>query len=140
MENGIAFRKRNFGVHAINRRGRSDRDFFDAGEPGRFQQIHRAFHIHALIQRRFLEARTHSGARGKMDDLIELYTAEGFTQCSTVGEVSMNKFKWLRQRLDVADIAALNLRIVKRIEIVEGPNGMAGMKQSLAYMRANEAC
>lgn len=35
-------------------------------------------------------------------------------------------------------IAPFDRRIVKRVKIVEGPNGVAGTQQSLANMRANK--
>jgi hypothetical protein len=41
--------------------------------------------------------------------------------------------------LDIAQVALLNERVIEGIEVNEGPDGMPGMEQPLAAMRANEA-
>ena len=50
----------------------------------------------------------------------------------------MHKFKWLRQRLDFAEIAAFDLRIVKVVKVIVGPNGMARAEQTLAHVGTNK--
>ena len=51
----------------------------------------------------------------------------------------MNKFEWLRQRLDFANISALELRIVKRVQVIERPNAVAALKQPFTNVRADES-
>jgi len=41
--------------------------------------------------------------------------------------------------LEVAQVALLEARVVEGIEVIKRPDGMAGMEQALADMRANEA-
>ena len=43
------------------------------------------------------------------------------------------------KRLDGAQIGALDLRVVKVVEVVERPDRVARVEQSLANMRADEA-
>ena len=136
---GSALVERHLRVHAINRRGRGDDDFFDAIFPGRFEQVDRAFDVDALVKRRLGEAGPHAGPRSEVDDLVELHAAEQFVERRAVAQVAMDEFEGFGQRLDVAEVPAFELRVVKRVEVIEGPDGVAVMQQPFADMRTDEA-
>jgi hypothetical protein len=51
----------------------------------------------------------------------------------------VDEFKRLGERLDVAEIAAFELRVVGSIEVVERPDRVAVMQQPLANVRTDEA-
>jgi hypothetical protein len=50
----------------------------------------------------------------------------------------VDEFKRLGERLDVAEIAAFELRVVGNIEVVERPDRVAVVQQALANVRADE--
>jgi hypothetical protein len=72
------------------------------------------------------------GARGEMDDLIEFYGRKKFIERGWVGEVAVAKFKGLGERLDFAEVAALELRVVEIVQVVEGPDAVAVAEEAFA--------
>ena len=73
-----------------------------------------------------------------MDDLIELHRGKEFVHRVRIAKVAVKKFKRLGKRLDVAEIGALDLRIVKAVQIIKRPNAMAIAEQAFANVRADE--
>ena len=72
-KNRVALAERHLGIHAIDGRRRRDGDFLDAGFARGFEDIDRAFDIHALVKRRLFQARPHARAGGEVDDLVEFH-------------------------------------------------------------------
>jgi len=95
--------------------------------------------IHALIKRRLRDARPHARARREVDDLIKFHGRKQFVERRTVGEIAMKKFKRLGERLDVTEVGALELRIVKIVQVIERPDAVAVAEQPFAHVRADEA-
>ena len=58
---------------------------------------------------------------------------------SCIRDVAVDEFKRLGERLDVAEIAPLELRVIKRVEVVERPDGVAVAQEPFANVRADEA-
>ncbi len=74
-----------------------------------------------------------------MDDLIEFYGRKKFVERGAVGEVAVEKFKGLGERLDFAEVAALKLRVVESVQVVESPDAVAVVQQAFANVRTDEA-
>jgi len=103
-----------------------------------FKQVHRTFHVHALIQRRFFETGPDASPRREVNDLIELLTHEKCVDRRPIRQIALHEGKRFPQCLDVPKIPSLDFGIVKRIKIVEGDDAMAGAKQPFANMRADK--
>ena len=86
-----------------------------------------------------LEAGPHPGARGEVDDLVELNAAEQAVQRGAVGQIAVHELEGPGQGLEVAEVALLEARVVEGIQVIERPDRVAGMQQALANMRANKA-
>ena len=138
-EDRVALGKRHLRVDAIDRGGGGDDELPDAVEPRGLQQVDRALDIDALVEGGFLEAGPHPRARGQVDDLVEAHAAEQLVQRGAVGQVAVHELEGLGQGLDVAEVALLEARVVEGIKVVERPDGVAGMQQPLADMRADKA-
>ena len=82
--------------------------------PGGFEQVDRAFDVDALVKGGFGEAGPHARAGREMDDLVKFHAAEQFVERGAVGQIAVDEFERFGQRLDVAEIAAFELRIVER--------------------------
>jgi len=106
--------------------------------PRRFEQVDRAFDINALIQCRVLKAGPHAGPRGQMNDLVEFDRRKEFAQRGGIGQIALDKFKGPGERLDVPKVGALELRVVKIVQVVEGPDGMTIAQQPFADVRTDE--
>ena len=74
-----------------------------------------------------------------MDDLIELHPVKQFIERGPVGDVALKKLKRAGRRLQVAEIALLDLGVVKIVQIIESPDLVALAEKAFADMRANEA-
>jgi hypothetical protein len=74
-----------------------------------------------------------------MNYLIELDAGENFIQIAAPSQIAMDKLERQRQRLNFADISLLNLDVVKRVEIVKGPNMVTLLQETFADMGPNEA-
>src|ERR1017187_330685 len=129
--------------------------------PRRFEDVDRAFDVDALVKRRFFEAGPHAGTRRKMDDLVELHAAKQGVERGAVSQIAVDEFKWFGsprgisraacrcgvlgrviprgERLDVAEVPALELRVVKRVEVIECPDRVAVVQEPFADMRTDEA-
>src|SRR5208337_3270543 len=57
----------------------------------------------------------------------------------SVGDVAVDEFKRFGERLDFAEVALLELRVVKRIEVVERPDTVAVAQEPFANVRTDEA-
>ena len=106
--------------------------------PRSFEDVNRAFDVDALVKRRFSEARAHARAGGEVDDLVEFHTAEQFVERGAVGQIAVDEFKRFGERLDVAEVPAFELRVVKRVEVIERPDGVAVAQQPFADVGTNE--
>jgi hypothetical protein len=51
----------------------------------------------------------------------------------------MDEFERFGERLDVAEVPAFELRVVKRVEVIERPDGVSIVQQPFANVRTNEA-
>ena len=138
-KNRVALAKRHFRIHAVNRRGRRDGDFAAAGVARGFEDVDGAFDVHALVKRRLLQAGPHAGARGEMDDLVEFCGGKQIVHRAGIRQIAGDEGERLAERLDVRERAALDLRVVKIVEVVEGPDAVAVMEQAFANVRADEA-
>ena len=74
-----------------------------------------------------------------MDDLIELDRGKNSVQRGVVGDVAVDEFKRFGDGLDFPQVALLELRIVKMIEVVKRPDAMAVAEEAFANVRADEA-
>ena len=75
-----------------------------------------------------------------MNHLVELYTAKQRIQGRAIRDIATHELERLAQGFDGFQIALLEAGIVEIIQIIEGPDGVAGQQQSLAKVRANKAC
>ncbi len=139
VENGVALGKRDFGVDAVNGGGGSEGDLFDAVEAGGFEEVDGAFDIDALVEGGIGEAGPDAGAGGEVDDLVKLDAAEQFVHGGAVRDVAVKKLEGFGQGLEFGEIALLEFGVVEIVEVVQRPDGMAGVQQALANVRANEA-
>ena len=73
-----------------------------------------------------------------MDDLVKPHAPEQLIERRTIRQIAMHELERLGQRLDVAQVALLELRVVKRVQIVKRPDGVSPPKQPLANMRPDE--
>ncbi len=105
---------------------------------GRFEQVHGAFDVDALVQRRFFEAGPDSGARRQVNDLVELRGVKQCTHRRAIREIALDKCESFSERRDLAEVAPLDFGIVEGIEIVEGRHRMARAQQPPANMRADK--
>ena len=61
------------------------------------------------------------------------------SSAAAIGEIAVDEFKRLGERLDFAEVAPLDLRVVKIVQVVEGPDAVAVAQQPFANVRADEA-
>jgi hypothetical protein len=73
-----------------------------------------------------------------VDDLMESDLTEQLIERSTVRYVPLNEHEGLVQGLDFAQVLLFEGGVVKRIQIVESPDCMAHLQQTLAEVRSNE--
>src|SRR5450432_2096541 len=74
-----------------------------------------------------------------MDDLVEFDGGKNLGKRGGVSDVTVNEFKRLGERLDFAEVALFELRVVKMIEVVERPDAVAVAQEPFANVRADEA-
>ena len=74
-----------------------------------------------------------------MDHLVEFDRGKDLVERGTVGEIAVDEFKRLGERLDVAEVAAFELRVVGGVEVVKRPDRVAVVQQALANVLADEA-
>src|SRR5262249_36235024 len=60
-------------------------------------------------------------------------------QDRSIGDVAFDEREWLAQTLKLVQIPLLQRRIIERVEIVDGPDGVPHLQQSLADMGANKS-
>ena len=159
-KNRVALAEWHLGVYAIDRRRRSDDNFFDAAFSSGFENVHRAFDVNALVKRRCFEAGPHARARSQVDDLVEFHAAEQFVERHAVTQIAVDKFKWFGsprgigraacrcgvlgrviprgERLDIAEVPAFEFRVVEIVEVIERPDGVAVVQQPFANVRTDE--
>jgi hypothetical protein len=92
-----------------------------------------------LLKFRFRQSRNHSGARGEMDNLIETYFLEQVSDDGDIGQVAVNEGERAAQRFDFIEVPLLDGRAVKGVQIVQRPDGVAGLEQPFAHVRADES-
>jgi len=138
-KDGVALAEGDLGIHAVDGGGGGERHFFHAVLAGGLEEVDGAFDVDALIERGMVEAGADAGAGGEMDDLVEFYGSEEFADGAGGADVALDEFEGFGERLEAADIGALELRIVKVIELVECPDGMAVVQEAFANVRADEA-
>ena len=108
-------------------------------EAGGLQQVHRAFNVDALIKRRLEQAGPDAGSSSEVNDLVEPRSAEQVLENGPIAQVPLHKRECPRQRLKIAEVGLLDLRVVKIVEIVEDPNGVAVAQQAVAHVIADES-
>ena len=106
--------------------------------PRRLQQLGGALDVHPLIKGRLRQAGPDSGARGQMDDLVEMHPGQQFPQTGGVGHVAAAEGERLAQGLKIPEIALFDGDIVERVQVIQYANSMSGMEQPLAKMRADK--
>ena len=74
-----------------------------------------------------------------MDDLVKFDGRKNFADSAGVAQVAVEKFERQAERFDFTKIAALDLRVVKIVQIVESPDAVAVAQKALADVRADEA-
>src|SRR6267378_2575124 len=99
-------------------------------KPGGLQNVDSSFHIHALVKSRPFEAGPYSGARGEMNELVELHARKQFDERGAVEQIAFEELELLGKGLEVAQIAAFDGRIIEWVEIIECPNRIAREEQS----------
>ena len=102
-----------------------------------FEQVDRAFDVDTLVKRRLGKAGTHAEPRSEVNDLVELDAAEQFSERRAVAQVAMDEFKRFGQRLEVVEVPAFKLGVIKWIKVIEGPNGVAFMEQPFTNVRTD---
>ncbi len=100
--------------------------FSDAVEPGGLEQVCRALDIDTLVQGWLLEAGPHPRARGEVNDLVEPNAAQQVVQRGAVGQVAVDELEGPGQGLEGAKVGLLEARVVETVEVIEGPDGVAG--------------
>ena len=98
------------------------------------EEIDGAFDVDALVKRGLFQAGANPGASSEVDDLVELYRTEQPIERGTIGDVSREELKGFSEGLDVSKVLALNFWVVKRVEIIESPDGVSGMEQAFTNM------
>jgi hypothetical protein len=73
-----------------------------------------------------------------MDDLVEFDGRKNLRHGGGIGEVAVEKFKGQGEGLDIAEIRALELWIVKVVQVVKRPDAMAVAQESFANVRTDE--
>ena len=74
-----------------------------------------------------------------MNDLIKTNRSKEFADCGGIANITLDKFKRLGQRLDFANVGALQLRIIEIIQLIERPDAVAVVEQPFANVRADKA-
>jgi len=64
---------------------------------------------------------------------------KNFVERGGIGDVAMDEFKRLGERLDFAEVALLEPRVVKRIQVIKRPDVVAVAQEPFANVRADEA-
>src|SRR5919106_2101342 len=96
-----------------------------------------AFHIDALIESGLLQARPHTSARCKVNHLIKLVLGKHLVDGSATGNVRLDHFKWLAERLQILEVSQLDIRVVKIIQIIQRPNMVSRLQEPLTNMEAD---
>ena len=94
--------------------------------------------IDALIQGRFGQTGPDAGAGGQVDNLVEFRAGEEFRHALRVRQVPVTKNKRLLEGEDFPQVLLFDGDIVKRIQVVQDPDGMSRAEQPLAKMGADE--
>src|ERR1051325_7252604 len=74
-----------------------------------------------------------------MNDLIEFYRSENFFDGGPVSQIAVDEFKRFGEGLNVPQVALFEVGRIKRVQIIESPNGVAVAEQLLANMRPYES-
>src|SRR5947208_8718673 len=75
-----------------------------------------------------------------MDDLIELCAGKNFRNGLVIGQIAKNELERFSQRLEFSQIRALEVGIVKLVQVIESPDRMAAIQQFLTDVRPNKTC
>jgi hypothetical protein len=109
--------------NAVNGRAGGEDETFNSGEPRRFQQMQRAADIRVVIELRLLDRRPHPRARRQMRHGLEFFPVKKQVHRAAVAQVDLMNFYVARHGFD---IGALDLRVVKVVEIVEDRDFVSG--------------
>ncbi len=101
--------------------------------------MHGAFDVDALVEGGFQQAWPHPGPRREVDDLVEPGAVKQFFQAGGVGDVALRECERLAGLPHLAKIAPLDGDVVKGIQVVQRPNGVARLQQPLANVRPDKA-
>lgn len=124
-KDGISLCEGHFDIHTIDGGGGGDGDFFDAIRTGGFEQVDGSTNIDLLEHGGFEQAGADSGARGEVDDLIELHGAEKIGEGLFITQIAFDKMEWLVQRGKVRQRGAFDGGIVEWRKVVKRPHRMA---------------
>jgi hypothetical protein len=138
-EDGVRLAEGHLRIHAIDRRTAGDGDLADGARTRGLEEVHGALDIHALVERRLLQAGPHARARGEVDDLVELRGGEGFCHRRRVRQVAVDEGERKRERLEVAQVRLLERGRIEVVQIIERADGMPFAQESLADMGSDEA-
>ena len=107
--------------------------------PRGFEHIDRALDIDALEKFRLIQAGPDAGAGREMNDLIERDLGEQVFQGLHVGQIFGDEGERFAERRDFLEIFFFDRRAVERIQVIQGPDGVAIAQQPFANVRADEA-
>ncbi len=138
-KNGVAFRKRNLCIDAIDGGGRGNHELADVVPSGAFEDIHSAFNIHALIQCRILETGPNARASGKMHHLVELRRRKQTFNVGSISDITFDKLEVASPALQPLNIPQFDLRIIKVIKIINAPDSVPHGEESLTKIRTDKS-
>ena len=94
-----------------------------SGEPRRLQEMQRAADIRVVIKLRLLDRRAHARARRQMRHGLEFFPMKQLVHRPAVAQVHLMNRYAARHGFD---IGALDLRVVKVVEIVQDRDFVSG--------------
>src|SRR5438132_346233 len=98
----------------------------------------RALDVDALVKGWLVKAWSNTGACRQVDDLIEGDGSQQGVEGRAVKHVAMDKDERFFERLDCLEVSALEIGMIEIIQVIEGPDSVAGLQQPFAEMRADE--
>jgi hypothetical protein len=122
--------------NAVNGGAGGEDEALDSSKPRRFQQMQRAADVRVVIKLRLLDRGSHPCARRQMRHGVEFFPVKKQVHRAAVAQVDPMNRGIPRHRFD---IGALDLRVVKVIEIVEDRDFVSRAEQLFHQVRADKA-
>ena len=101
------------------------------------EQIHRAGHVHLLVEPRLLNRRANAGPGRKMNDDVRPDAGDGFPQAVHRANVLLEKIEW-RDFADRFEIRFFPRGGIELVEIVHDAQLNMVAQQSLRHMRSDK--